>query len=174
MLGSQTEAIRKLGLASLAALLLITTLGGSAALAAPPQVEYTVNQTIVCRDVASFCPGVTFVLTVSATAFWNGKYIDTVVTRIYQGHTLLSTTTENDHGPWTIGADNNFVISGTNTTTVASNGHSTTTTKHFSNFDTHATSTPGVYKCAQVIGTTCPKGLTADLVIAFYPKTTGS
>jgi hypothetical protein len=88
------------------------------AVSAASQVKYTINQSIVCNNVASFCPGIKVVNTVSATGFWDGSYISTVVTSIYQGNTLVTTITESAQGPFRIGTDENFVTSGTNTTTV--------------------------------------------------------
>jgi hypothetical protein len=154
---------RILGITSIVAIFAMSF--ATAAFAATPKVEYFININITCNNTA-FCGGPKFTQTVQATAYvgghqttqitivqWNAK--GGVAVRVYTTWT----------GTWKIGADGNFITAGRNTTTIVMGSHATTTTAHFSNYDTGTSATPGTLTCAQFFGAPCPKGVSASQTV---------
>jgi hypothetical protein len=151
---------RILGITTIAAIFVMSM--ASVSFATTPRVEYLININVSCNNV-SFCMVPKYTETVQATAYVGGHQTTQIVFEQWNSHGQVAgieyTTWT---GTWKIGTDGNFVTSGLNTTTTVMDGHSTTTTMHFSDYDTGTSATPGTLDCAQFLGAPCPHGVSAS------------
>jgi hypothetical protein len=151
---------RILGITAIAAIFAMSM--ASFSFAATPRVEYLLNINISCNNV-TFCMGPKYTETVQATAYAGGHQTTQIVEEAWNSHGQVAEIQYTTWtGTWTIGTDGNFVTSGLNTTTIVMNGHSTTITMHFSDYDTGTSATPGTLDCAQLMGASCPHGVSAS------------
>ncbi|MFI5419339.1 MAG: hypothetical protein ACHQ1H_00080 [Nitrososphaerales archaeon] len=163
MSNNRISKTRILGITSIVAIFVMSF--ATVAFAATPKVEYMINLNITCNNTA-FCGGPKTTQTVQATAYSGGHQTTQIVVKQWKvGGGLAFTMYTTWTGTWKIGADGNFVTSGLNTTTFVVGTHATTITSHFSNYDTGTSATPGTLTCAQIVGTTCPKGVSASQTV---------
>lgn len=107
-----------------------------------------------------------YTYTVQATAYAGGRQTTQIFSEQWSSNGQVAqiqyTTWK---GTWTIGADGDFVTSGTNITTTIVGGHTTTTTEHFSDYDTGTSATPGTLTCAEMFGAPCPHGVSGSQTV---------
>ncbi len=155
---------RIVGIASLAAIFFATTFM-SASFGATPKVAYLINLNETCNNVSA-CGGPKFAYTVQATAYVGGRQTTQIMSEQWTSNGRVAEIVYSTwQGTWTIGADDYFYTSGTNTTTVVMNGHSTTTVSHFSDYQTGTQAIPGTLTCAQLFGATCPRGVSGSQTV---------
>ena len=165
MISHNVDKTRIVGIASLAAIFLATTFM-SVSFASTPKVEYLININVTCNNV-SFCGGPKYTETVQATAYAGGRQTTQIQ---FEAWTSSGKVAEIQYttwtGTWKIGSHGDFITSGLNTTTTVVGSHATTTSVHFSNYDTGTSATPGTLTCAQFNDVaSCPHGVSASQTV---------